>query len=104
MRLFSLFAALVILTAGFEPALAQVVSDDKIHDEVLQKLATDRDVKGGGIDVEVKDGVVTLTGKVREEKAKLKAERIVKKVKGVKSVVNQLKTEMPVGQPAAPPK
>ncbi len=106
MRILSALAVLVLLATVCQPALAQAVTDDKIHDQVLQKLAADRDVKGGGIDVEVKDGIVTLTGKVHEDKAKLKAERIVRKVKGVKEVVNKLRTELPEGQtpPAATPK
>lgn len=60
----------------------------------MQRLAADRDVKGGGIDVEVSNGVVTLRGKVREARQKEKAERVTKKVKGVKQVVNELKLEL----------
>jgi osmotically-inducible protein OsmY len=47
-------------------------------------------VKGGAFTVEVKDGVVTIKGVVEKEKARVKAEKLAKKVKGVKSVVNQL--------------
>jgi len=65
-------------------------SDGEIHDQVLIKLAGDQDVKGTGIEVAVKDGVVTLEGKVKTEKVKAKAERLAKKVRGVKSVVNKL--------------
>jgi len=64
--------------------------DGEIHDQVLIRLAGDQDVKGTGINVEVKDGVVTLTGKVETDKIRSKAEKLTKKVKGVKSVVNQL--------------
>ena len=66
------------------------VTDDSIRDQVMMHLAGDAEVKGGGIGVEVKDGVVTLTGKVDTDKAVRKAERLAKKVKGVKSVVNNL--------------
>ena len=65
-------------------------SDGEIHDQVLIKLAGDADVKGTGINVEVKDGVVTLTGKVQTDKIKAKAGRLAKRVRGVKAVVNQL--------------
>jgi len=68
-------------------------SDDVIYDQVRRKLTSDRDVRGGGIEVEVKDGVVTLQGKVRTEKQKKKAERITRKVKGVANVVNRLIVE-----------
>ena len=46
------------------------LTDDRIHDLVLMKLAGDPDVRGGGIDVEVDRGVVTLKGKVEKEKQK----------------------------------
>ena len=66
-------------------------ADDQIYDEVRRKLANDVDVKGGAFEVEVKNGVVTLKGRVRTEKGRDKATRIVKKVKGVTNVVNQLR-------------
>ena len=58
---------------------------------MLAKLANDTDVRGGGFDVTVKNGAVTLKGEVRTQKAKDKAEKLTKKVKGVVSVDNQLK-------------
>jgi osmotically-inducible protein OsmY len=70
-------------------------SDDFLNDSVRQRLAADSLVKGGNIDVEVKDGVVTLKGKVQEAKQKDKAERITKKISGVKSVVNNITVEKP---------
>ena len=66
-------------------------NDDKIYDEVRRRLANDVDVKGGALDVAVKNGVVTLNGRVHTEKAREKAEKIVKKIKGVTNVDNQLK-------------
>ncbi len=65
-------------------------ADDRIYDEVRRKLANDIDVKGAGIDVTVKDGAVTLKGRVHTNVAKDKATKITKKVKGVTSVDNQL--------------
>jgi osmotically-inducible protein OsmY len=73
--------------SGIAPA-AQ--SDDAIYDQVRLRLAGDPEVNGGAITVEVKQGVVTLRGKVRTAKSKEKAARTAKKVKGVKSVDNQL--------------
>ena len=66
------------------------VSDDSLHDLVMRKLANDADVKGGGLNVEVKDGVVTLRGKLESEKQIQKAEKLAKKVNGVKKVVNEI--------------
>lgn len=83
------------------PASAQkTAQDDEIYDQVRRRLANDRDVKGGGIEVEVTDGVVTLRGKVREEKLKARAERITLKVKGVKKVINELQPDL--GQSVPP--
>jgi hyperosmotically inducible protein len=86
------FISLLVVFALVLPAFAQGTSaDDKIFDQVRQKLANDPDVKGAGFDVTVKNGAVTLKGTVKDERAKEKAERIAKKVKGVTSVTNQLK-------------
>ena len=54
------------------------------------KLTDDPDVKGGALDVVVKEGVVKITGRVTTEKGKSKATKLAKKVKGVKSVDNEL--------------
>jgi len=74
-------------------AAEKPTTDDYISDSVRQKLAVDQVVKGGDLDVQVKDGVVTIGGKVHEQKQKDKAERLAKKVHGVKSVVNNIKIE-----------
>ena len=91
MRLLSVFLMLSVLLASGSQLWAQKqISDDQIYDQVRRKLASDPVVKGGALEVEVQDGVVTLRGKVREEKQKNKAGRITKKVKGVKQVINEL--------------
>jgi len=76
--------------AGAGLAAGKQASDDSIYDEVKRRLAYDADVKGGGLEIEVKDGVVTLRGKVESEKQKQKAEKLAKKVNGVKRVVNEM--------------
>jgi len=73
----------------------QASADDEIYDQVRRRLANDPDVKGAAIEVEVHQGVVTLRGRVREEKHRLKAERITRKVKGVKKVINELRVGLP---------
>ena len=40
-------------------------SDDSIYDNVRRKLASDQIVKGGGLQVDVKAGVVTPEGKAK---------------------------------------
>jgi osmotically-inducible protein OsmY len=64
--------------------------DDRISDQVRMRLATDQDVKGGADEVTVKDGAVVIKGRVDSERGKNKATKLAKKVKGVKSVDNQL--------------
>ena len=94
MRALSTFLILALATVTCVTLYAQQkVSDDVIHDEVLKKLAHDSTAKGGGFGVEVKDGVVTLTGKVRSEKQKDRAESLTKKVRGVTKVINKLVLE-----------
>jgi osmotically-inducible protein OsmY len=66
-------------------------TDDRIYDDVRRRLADDTDVKGAAIEVTVKNGAITLKGRVHDEKARDKATRITKKVKGVTTVENQLK-------------
>jgi len=84
-------AIVLLLTLVFSTLAADKPTDDNyIYDSVREKLASDAVVKGGAIDVDVKAGVVTLKGKVQEAKQKSKAESLAKKVKGVKSVVNDL--------------
>lgn len=87
------FVALVVtlFLVGIAVAAAQqAVSDDQIYDLVRRRLAGDPDVKGGALDITVADGVVTLKGAVKSEKARKKAEKLTRKVKGVKNVINQL--------------
>ena len=54
-----------------EPRAAEKhVSDDQIYDTVRRKLADDQVVKGGALEVDVKEGVVTLSGKVETDQQK----------------------------------
>jgi osmotically-inducible protein OsmY len=89
--------SLTLLFALMTPAYSasKPVTDDFLIDTIRQKLAADPVVKGGAIDVDAKDGVVVLKGRVEEEKQKAKAEKIAKNVKGVKSVTNELQIGRP---------
>ncbi len=92
MRLLSIFLT-VLLLATTLMAVANV-SDDAIFDQVRLKLANDRDVGGANITVVVHNGAVELSGSVRKEIVRSKIEKLTKKVKGVKSVTNNIKVEM----------
>lgn len=79
--------------AGVCLAADKPVSDDTIFDKVRISLASDMDVRGGGLAVEVKDGVVTLAGTLENQMQKDKATKVAKKVKGVKKVVNNIEVK-----------
>jgi osmotically-inducible protein OsmY len=81
---------LILALAGGAWAAEKHFSDDQLYDLVRRKLADDILVKGGALEVEVKEGVVTLRGKVEYPKQKEKAEKLTRKVSGVKQVDNQL--------------
>ena len=84
------FVALALAVFSLSAQNNTVSSDDRISDQVRMRLATDADVKGGALDVTVKNGEVTLRGRVDSDKGKKKAEKLAKKVKGVKVVDNLL--------------
>ena len=79
------------------PAVAgtKQVDDNVLYDTVKRKLANDQLVKGGALEVEVKGGAVTIKGSVEFDNQKARAEKIVKKVPGVKSVDNQITVRRP---------
>jgi len=86
-------AVLTVLTLGIGAATAQVnaIKDGwlvmKVHSEMV-----DEDVlSGSNIDVDVKNGVVTLQGTVPSEAARARALEVSRKNDGVKNVIDQLK-------------
>jgi osmotically-inducible protein OsmY len=85
--------ALFVLLCAAGAVAAPEISDDEIYDQVRLRLAGDIDIKSSSIEVLVKQRVVTLRGKVRTDKAKERATKVTKKVKGVKSVDNQLEID-----------
>ena len=83
-----------MMVISFAPVVALLgagPTDDELFDQVRRRLASDPVVKGGQLEVIVKDGVVTIRGQVDTEKQRTQAEKAAKKVKGVKQVINELK-------------
>ena len=66
------------------------VSDEIIHQKVMDKLTHDPGIDSLKIEVEVKNGVVILKGKTDTEKEKLLSEQIARSVEGVINVENHL--------------
>jgi osmotically-inducible protein OsmY len=88
-KLFAISMTLILLAAACLAA-SKPVSDDVIYDRVNIKLTADPVAKGGSFKVEVKAGVVTLTGVAADERQKDRAGKVAKKVNGVKQVINNL--------------
>lgn len=68
-----------------------VRSDEKIQDEVNDKLYHDSYVDASDIEVTVTDGEVTLTGTVNDKNTKRRAEDLAEDITGVHDVTNNLK-------------
>jgi osmotically-inducible protein OsmY len=69
--------------------------DQDIGRNVEAELNWDPEIDASDVAVTVKDGVVTLTGIVRKYTEKYAAERIAKRVLGVKAVANDLQVKLP---------
>lgn len=80
--------------ASAKGAKTAVPEDDaSIAAAIKGKLAKSNSTKDASIDVDVKDGVVTLKGKVQRGYQKGTATRMAKAVTGVKSVNNLIEVE-----------
>ena len=84
------------------PAVASE-ADGKIATEIEHRLSSDPDVNAAAVELDVRGGVVTLTGRVPSETAKERAEAIASKVDGVSRVRNMLSAGTAVGAPEGGP-
>jgi hypothetical protein len=64
-------------------------SDDAVTTSVKAKLYSEPLLKSASVDVSAKDGIVTLTGQVPDDAARLAAQHIAATTPGVKTVVDQ---------------
>lgn len=67
-------------------------SDERVREDVCDRLSDDDEVDASDITVTVKDGEVTLEGTVETRQAKHRAEDIADSVSGVRDVHNRLRT------------
>lgn len=65
-------------------------SDERVKETVSERLEAHPDLDASDIEVEVKSGVVTLSGTVQDRQAKRMAEDASEGLPGVKDVLNQL--------------
>jgi hyperosmotically inducible protein len=71
-------------------AAGAVVGDAQITSRVSASLMGDRELSKVRIDVDTRDGVVTLSGPVPSSTVKARANEVARSVRDVKSVDNQL--------------
>ena len=67
--------------------------DDEIAKRAINMLAWDSVVPSDSVQVTVHDGLVTLTGKVNWQYQKSSAERDIRKLSGVRGVINNIEIE-----------
>ena len=80
--------ALAICTPAW--AAKEEISDDLLYDRVNRALITDRELGTRPLNIEVTDGKVTVTGFVETEKLRERVEKVIKKIKGVREIDNQV--------------
>jgi hypothetical protein len=66
-------------------------SDDRIREEVSDRLTDDHAVDASNMTVQVQDGEVTLTGTVPNREQKRRAEDLAEAISGVREVTNNLR-------------
>jgi osmotically-inducible protein OsmY len=71
-------------------------TDVRLRNSVVRELDWDREVDDSAIGVAAKDGVVTLTGFIDSYAGKLAAERVAKRVRGVRGVANDITVRLKV--------
>lgn len=74
-----------------KPQIGSGGNDFYLFTQARAALAADPELKGANFILEVKEGVLTLSGAVASAEQKSRAEQVVRGVSGVKSVKNQIK-------------
>lgn len=70
-------------------------SDERIKEDVCERLSDDSFIDASDIDVKVEGSEVTLSGTVDSRTAKRRAEDLIENVSGVKNVQNNLRVSQP---------
>jgi len=70
-------------------------TDEELQADVLEELKWDTRVQPNEVGVEVKDGIVTLTGWVDSYMKKMAAEEAAHRVRGIKAVANDIEVRLP---------
>jgi hypothetical protein len=93
MKMIKLVAGLLIISTAFFTGCKP--KDAELKSNVSTAVENDQ------VDVDVNDGVVTLSGEVKSPAAKVKAETEARKVEGVHTVNNEITVVAPPPPPSA---
>lgn len=77
-------------------------SDERIQEDVSERLADDPFVDASEIEVQVASGEVTLSGFVTRREERRRAEDLVEQVLGVRHVQNNIRVQPPTGNEPLP--
>ena len=97
MKLTNILMVVTIIASG--TFLSCKPKDEDIKAKIEAAITADPMLAGARV-VDVKDGVATIDGEVKDDACKARCEKTVTDIKGVKSVVNNCTVPAPV---AAPP-
>lgn len=93
------WVAAVFISLGASAALRASETDDRIESSAKKTYVYRTYLQGDDINIQAKDGVVTLTGHVAESSHKGLAETTVAGLPGVNRVINQLEVKSPAPNP-----
>ncbi len=68
-------------------------SDERLREDVCERLEQDHVVDATDVDVQVAEGVVTLSGTVADREMKRAAEDVAQACRGVRDVDNRIKVK-----------
>jgi osmotically-inducible protein OsmY len=77
-------------------------TDDRIKEDVHERLTEDGQIDASEIEVDVKSGEVFLKGTVKNRQEKRRAEDIIENISGVKNVENHIKVQQENVVPGSP--
>ena len=107
MRKYKIATLALLLAISFTASCSRLgaPSDDAITTDIKAKMFSEPALKNASVDVSSKGGVVTLTGQVPDDAARLAAYKIATQEKGVAKVNDQMSVLAAQAAPeaAAPP-
>ena len=80
-----------------------VRSDERVQEEICEMLTRHSSIDASDIEVDVRNGEVTLSGQVPERRMRLLAEHVADRCHGVKDIHNKIKVARLDVQPNAQP-